>query len=71
MGITTALAMGFALPLFGTSADAATKKSPLTARSVLGPVVDTRWGPVQVSVVVSNKRITSISVPVYPHTKHR
>ena len=36
MGITTALAMGFALPLFGTSADAATRslRSPHAAFSV-------------------------------------
>ena len=71
LGITAALITGFALPLFGASADAATKKPSSAASSVLGPVVDTRWGPVQVSLTVSKKRITSISVPVYPHTKHR
>ena len=71
LGITAALITGFALPLLGASADAATKKPPLAASNVLGPVVDTRWGPVQVSLTVAKKRITGISVPIYPHTKHR
>ncbi len=70
MGITAALVSGFALPLFGGSAHAATKKTS-AGTTILGPVVDTRWGPVQVSVVVSNKKITGVNVPVYPNHKRR
>ena len=51
---------------------AATKKTVTAAgTAVIGTVVDTRWGPVQVSISVANHKITNISVPIYPHTKHR
>ena len=33
--------------------------------------VDTRWGPVQVSIVIANHKITDITAPTYPHSKHR
>jgi len=36
------------------------------SRTVTGPSVDTRWGPVQVEVTISGGRITAITVPVYP-----
>jgi uncharacterized protein with FMN-binding domain len=36
------------------------------SRTVTGPSVDTRWGPVQVRVTVSGGRVTAITVPVYP-----
>lgn len=51
-----------------TKTAAGTKKAGVT---VAGPVVDTRWGPVQVAVVVSNRKITDVKVPVYPHSKRR
>ena len=35
-----------------------------------GPAVDTRWGPVQVTITVFDHRITDVAVPVYP-TKSR
>jgi uncharacterized protein with FMN-binding domain len=31
-----------------------------------GSTAQTRWGPVQVTITVSNGRITSVSVPTYP-----
>lgn len=36
-----------------------------------GSVAQTRWGPVQVSITVSNGKITSVSVPVYPNGNGR
>ncbi len=79
----TALVVGLAATIVATPAHqvlAATKTASKTATkktlaaastAVIGTVVDTRWGPVQVSVSVANHKITNISVPIYPHTKHR
>jgi uncharacterized protein with FMN-binding domain len=36
-----------------------------------GPVVDTRWGPVQVSITVTAGRLTDVTVPIYPAEKRR
>jgi len=36
------------------------------SRTVTGPSVDTRWGPVQVQVTISGGKVTAITVPVYP-----
>ncbi|MET1075607.1 MAG: FMN-binding protein [Umezawaea sp.] len=36
------------------------------SRTVTGPSVDTRWGPVQVRVTISGGKVTAITVPVYP-----
>jgi uncharacterized protein with FMN-binding domain len=37
-----------------------------SARTVTGPSVDTRWGPVQVAITVDGSTITDVTVPVYP-----
>jgi hypothetical protein len=37
-----------------------------SARTVSGPSVDTRWGPVQVAITVEGSTITDVTVPVYP-----
>ena len=42
----------------GTSAGAAT--------TVTGSVASTRWGPVQVSITVTDGKITAVDVPQYP-----
>ena len=34
--------------------------------TVTGDTVGTQWGPVQVAITVSGRRITEVSVPVYP-----
>ncbi|SEN73937.1 FMN-binding protein [Nonomuraea pusilla] len=50
------------------------KKSP-SARSAAGgatgDVVDTRWGPVQVRIAVSGKKITGVDVVQYPDGNRR
>jgi uncharacterized protein with FMN-binding domain len=37
-----------------------------TASTVTGPVASTRWGPVQVSITVTDGKITAVDVPQYP-----
>jgi uncharacterized protein with FMN-binding domain len=34
--------------------------------AVSGPVAQTRWGPVQVQVVLDGSKITAVTVPQYP-----
>jgi uncharacterized protein with FMN-binding domain len=55
--------------------NAATKKStapvPAGTEAVTGPVVNTRWGPVQVKILVADHKLTDITVPVYPNHKNR
>src|SRR6266545_3217684 len=41
------------------------------AKSYEGSVAQTRWGPVQVTITVSNGKITSVSVPTYPNSNGR
>jgi uncharacterized protein with FMN-binding domain len=36
-----------------------------------GSVAATRWGDVQVVITVDNRRITAVSVPVYPNSNGR
>lgn len=40
---------------------------PAGGPGVLGPVVQTRWGPVQVRVVVGGGRLTDVAVVQEPH----
>jgi uncharacterized protein with FMN-binding domain len=54
--------------------NAATKKTTAPApgtEAVTGPVVNTRWGPVQVKILLANHKLTDITVPVYPNHKNR
>ena len=39
--------------------------------TVTGPVVQTRWGPVQVRITVEGTRITDVSVVQYPNGNQR
>jgi FMN-binding domain len=68
VGTTATLASN---PLFSNVASAKDTKPAAGPESILGPVVDTRWGPVQVSVVVADHKITGVKVPVYPNHKRR
>jgi uncharacterized protein with FMN-binding domain len=36
-----------------------------------GSVVQTRWGPIQATITVSNGKITDVAVPIYPNGNHR
>ena len=69
------LAVGLSAVAISTmpiSALAATKtKVTAGAVEIVGPIVDTRWGPVQVAIDVKAKKIVAVPVPVYPHTKRR
>jgi uncharacterized protein with FMN-binding domain len=37
-----------------------------TASTVTGSVASTRWGPVQVSITVTDGKVTAVDVPQYP-----
>lgn len=41
-------------------------KTAATTKTVTGPVVQTRWGPVQVQLTVVSSKITAVSVLQYP-----
>ena len=39
-----------------------------TSQKFKGPVEDMRWGPVQATITVKNKKITKVSISVSPET---
>jgi uncharacterized protein with FMN-binding domain len=41
------------------------------SKTYTGSVAQTRWGPVQVSITVSNGKITDLAVPTYPNGNGR
>ena len=41
------------------------------AKTVTGTAADTRWGPVQVQLIVKNGKITNVSVVEYPNNNGR
>ncbi len=41
------------------------------ANTVTGSVAQTRWGPVQVRITVTNSKITNVDVPQYPNGNNR
>lgn len=43
-----------------------TSGSTVAAGTVTGDVAQTRWGPVQVAITVTDGRITAVDVPAYP-----
>jgi uncharacterized protein with FMN-binding domain len=47
---------------------AAARAAAATVKKVKGPVVDTRWGPVQVTVYIKGKKITDVKASVQPET---
>jgi uncharacterized protein with FMN-binding domain len=42
-----------------------------TGTTVTGAVVQTRWGPVQVSITMADRKITAVDVPQYPDGNHK
>ncbi|MEU4237342.1 FMN-binding protein [Actinoplanes sp. NPDC026619] len=42
-----------------------------SGQTFTGSVAQTRWGPVQVSITVSGKKITDVAVPTYPSENGR
>jgi uncharacterized protein with FMN-binding domain len=55
-------------PIGGTSTTSSASSSGATSssRTVTGPAVDTRWGPVQVEVTTSAGKVTAVNVMEYP-----
>jgi uncharacterized protein with FMN-binding domain len=48
------------------SSSAATTATAAAAKTVTGDSINTRWGPVQVKITVSNGKITTATAVVYP-----
>ena len=54
-----------------TSKTPATGSSSSAAKTYTGSVASTRWGDVQVSITVTDGKITDVAVPVYPSENGR
>jgi uncharacterized protein with FMN-binding domain len=50
----------------GSTVSGSTGAASATAKTVTGPSVDTRWGPVQVQITVDNGSVTDVAVIDYP-----
>jgi uncharacterized protein with FMN-binding domain len=50
----------------GSSGTTGTGTTSGSAKTVTGPSVDTRWGPVQVRISVANGKVTDVEVVDYP-----
>jgi hypothetical protein len=50
----------------GAAVSGSTGTPSASAITVTGPSVDTRWGPVQVQIIVDNGSVTDVSVIDYP-----
>ncbi len=48
------------------SASSGAGSGPTAPRTITGSVAQTQWGPVQVQLNISNRRITNVSVVQYP-----
>lgn len=55
-------------PTTGSSSPSTTSPD---AKTVTGPVAQTRWGAVEVQLTVQNGKITNVSVPEYPNNNNR
>ena len=64
VGQSSAVAAGNPVTGGGTSTSS-------TAKTVTGPAVSTRWGPVQVEITVDGSTITDVSVVQYPQGNGR
>ena len=54
-----------------SSSSGTSSGSSSAAKTYTGSVAQTRWGPVQVSITVTNGKITDVAVPTYPHDNGR
>ena len=67
--VLTAVALASPGAAFAKAATTPKKKKPVV-RTVRGPSVDMQWGPIQVTIKVKGKKITSISA-TYPTERPR
>lgn len=54
-----------------TGASPSPSDSPGGTKTYAGSVAPTRWGDVQVSITVTDRKITDVQVPVYPNDNRR
>lgn len=55
----------------GSSPSPSVSATATAAKTYAGSTVQTRWGDVQVSITVTDGKITDVAVPVYPHDNGR
>jgi uncharacterized protein with FMN-binding domain len=53
------------------ASNSATSGSAAATKTYTGSTASTRWGDVQVTITVTNDRITDVQVPVYPNNNGR
>jgi uncharacterized protein with FMN-binding domain len=53
-------------PTTGATTSPSASAAPGRTKTYTGSVAQTRWGPVQVTVTVTDGKITDVGVPVYP-----
>jgi uncharacterized protein with FMN-binding domain len=58
-------------PTATSGSSGSTGSSGSSAKTYTGSVAQTRWGPIQVSITVSGKKITDVAVPTYPSENGR
>ena len=73
IGATSALvcATTFSINAAQAATNAAVKKVTIKNGTFMGPVVNTQFGPFQVSVTIKNAKIAKVAVPIYPNTNPR
>ncbi len=54
-----------------SASSSATSGSSSATKTYTGSTASTRWGDVQVSITVTNGKITNVQVPVYPNNNGR
>ncbi|GIM89152.1 FMN-binding protein [Paractinoplanes toevensis] len=72
-GVAETAAVAPVAPAGGDPAPTASSGSSGSSggKTYTGSVAQTRWGPVQVSITVSGKKITDVAVPTYPSENGR
>ena len=71
-GAATSPSAGATAGTSSTSGSGATKKkSGTAAQTATGPLVQTRWGPVQVKVTATGGKLTDVTVVQYPYNNPR
>lgn len=67
--VAATVAGAWTINTIGTAHAAATAKAATATTTVKGPVEQMhQWGPIQVSLVLKNKRITNVKVSAEAHT---
>ena len=70
-GTAATIAAATAPATTGTTGTPSGSGTSSGAKTYSGSVAQTRWGPVQVTITVSDGKITNVAVPTYPNGNNR